>query len=132
MANDWDNDVRLRQPRWLKSSYSSGSGMCVEVRFELPDVLIRDSKFRRSPTADLSIEPIITVPVDAWLRFLDQFSGSAFSYHADELVVEMAPDGAVVFRSGIDGVELSFTRGEIVAFTDGVKAGEFRPELATA
>ncbi len=128
VGNDRDNGVQPRQRCWLKSSYSSGSGRCVEISFELGDVLIRDSKYRRKPEADLRVEPIISVPLDVWLRFLDEFTGSA-SLGTDELAAEATSDDTVVFRSGNDGTELFFTPAEIAAFSAGVEKGELRPDF---
>jgi hypothetical protein len=47
---------------WVKSSFSSGSGECVEVRLASPRVAVRDSK--RPHTG------FVTVPARSWATFL--------------------------------------------------------------
>lgn len=62
------------EPLWRKSSYSNGSGECVEVAF-LRDgrVAVRDSKHRAGP--------VLVVSADEWEAFLggvvtDELDGS--------------------------------------------------------
>ncbi|MFV0259305.1 MAG: DUF397 domain-containing protein [Acidimicrobiales bacterium] len=107
--------------RWFKSSFSNGTALCVEVRFVgEAAVQIRDSKWRPTGT-DAEDQPVVTVPVVAWQRFLD------------ELKVGPAVDGPIVWRPDqhggaeliANGVRLSFTHGEVQAFGRGVQAGEF-------
>jgi Domain of unknown function (DUF397) len=45
---------------WVKSSFSSGSGECVEVRLASPTVAVRDSKHTR----------LVTVPAPCWAAFV--------------------------------------------------------------
>lgn len=50
--------------QWRKSSYSNGSGACVEIADATPGVAVRDSKL-----GDRS--PILTASGPAWRAFLD-------------------------------------------------------------
>ncbi|QIS08822.1 DUF397 domain-containing protein [Nocardia arthritidis] len=67
------------EPRsgWFKSSRSNDGPNCVEVKFEGDSVLIRDSKYLRDPANEPSAQPVITVPVRAWDRFLGIATGLA-------------------------------------------------------
>jgi hypothetical protein len=47
---------------WFTSSYTNGSGACVEVKFDTGAVLVRDTKHRR---------PIISVTTAGWSAFLN-------------------------------------------------------------
>ncbi len=47
---------------WVKSTLSSGSGECVEVRLAFPTVAVRDSK---CPLAGS-----MSVPTPSWVAFL--------------------------------------------------------------
>jgi hypothetical protein len=49
-------------PGWVKSTFSSGSGECVEVRVAFPAVAVRDSKRPRVGS--------MTVPTPSWGAFL--------------------------------------------------------------
>ena len=51
---------------WFKSSYSSSTGTCVEVRFDTGRVSIRDSKNRRDTAGD----PILTISPAQWSALL--------------------------------------------------------------
>jgi uncharacterized protein DUF397 len=55
---------------WFTSSYSNGSGTCVEVKFDQAAVLVRDTKNRH----DTSGSPMIAVAPGAWATFLDHVS----------------------------------------------------------
>ena len=57
--------VHLGRSGWITSSYSTGSGSCVEVGFADGAVLIRDSKDRRAG------RPVIGLPSEGWANFLD-------------------------------------------------------------
>ena len=58
-------ETRPARVRWRKSSYSGGSGNCVEVGGNLPGVVgVRDSK---DPGGRA-----LTFPAAAWLIFADQ------------------------------------------------------------
>ncbi|HEV2780039.1 MAG TPA: DUF397 domain-containing protein [Actinophytocola sp.] len=52
------------RPGWITSSFSSGSGSCVEVAFTCGTVLIRDSKDRRTG------RPVIGLAAEGWTTFL--------------------------------------------------------------
>ncbi|MFE2754670.1 DUF397 domain-containing protein [Actinosynnema sp. NPDC059335] len=47
---------------WFKSSFSTASGDCVEVRFDGDVVRVRDSK-------DRGLGPVLCVGSDRWRRF---------------------------------------------------------------
>lgn len=51
---------------WFTSSFTNGSGACVEVRFGDGTVLVRDTKDRR---------PIIAVTPVGWATFVSTLSG---------------------------------------------------------
>lgn len=46
---------------WFTSSFTNGSGTCVEVKFDTATVLVRDTKNRR---------PILAMPQAAWTSFV--------------------------------------------------------------
>lgn len=50
---------------WFKSTHSSNSGGCVEVRFDTDVVFVRDSKDCRAD------RPVVGVPAGGWASFLD-------------------------------------------------------------
>ncbi|MFD0365228.1 DUF397 domain-containing protein [Nocardia sp. GCM10030253] len=50
---------------WFKSSYSSDSQACVEVRFEGERTLVRDSKYQGLPDA----QPILEFSRAEWSAF---------------------------------------------------------------
>ena len=52
---------------WFKSSYSSSSVSCVEVRFDGDAVLVRDSKNRAHG-------PSLAVTTTEWAAFLDELA----------------------------------------------------------
>ncbi|MFI9009270.1 DUF397 domain-containing protein [Actinosynnema sp. NPDC053489] len=109
---------------WFKSSFSTASGDCVEVRFDGDSVLVRDTKDRGSG-------PVITVDAPRWDDFLRRLQ--AGSPDADgALAVLPAPRGGVVLRASHDGTSLRYTRGEWEMFLRGVRAGEFRHSTAVA
>jgi uncharacterized protein DUF397 len=57
--------VSERPDGWFKSSYSnSAGGSCVEVRFDLDVISVRDSKDRRAS------QPTIGMPSEGWNSFL--------------------------------------------------------------
>jgi putative sterol carrier protein len=57
--------------RWFKSSYSNGSGACVEVAFRGGTVAIRDSK---NPAG-----AVLTFTPDGWDAFVEGVRGGAFT-----------------------------------------------------
>ncbi|XVS66880.1 DUF397 domain-containing protein [Actinosynnema sp. CA-299493] len=102
---------------WFKSSFSTASGDCVEVRFDGDVVQVRDTK-------DQGGGPVLTVQAPAWDDFLRQLLSGAVE--ADGvLAVLPAPRGGAILRAGEDGGELRYTRGEWEMFMRGVRAGEF-------
>lgn len=109
---------------WFKSSYSSSTQSCVEVRFAGDVVHIRDSKYRRNPANDPTREPIITVPADEWHDFLASLTTTAPAPRRCTLTAVPVPDGGTHLRSD-SGTTLSYTQAEWQAFLAGVHAREF-------
>ncbi|WP_227979030.1 DUF397 domain-containing protein [Nocardia spumae] len=106
--------------QWFTSTRTNNGNQCVEVRFDGPAVLIRDSKYRRDPANRPEREPVIIVDAGVWMEFLrtvDDIGGSAH--------VRTRPDraGGTVLWHG--DTELRFTAGEWWAFVAGVRDGEF-------
>jgi Domain of unknown function (DUF397) len=112
--------------KWLKSSYSSGGGACVEVRFHDERVLIRDSKYPTIVSNGLRQKPIIDVSYDAWTTFLLQLRGD-ISVGSTALSVTTCGDGATLVDTST-GLTLHYTTVEWHAFVDGVRTGEFEFE----
>lgn len=116
---------RRAEGGWLKSSFSNGSGACLEVLFDSRTVSIRDSKYRRIPANDPSAEPIITIPIDAWTTFLDETRRITPANRNGALSAEHAADGTTTLRSVADGTVLVYTPAEWSAYVAGVHANEF-------
>ncbi|WP_394431712.1 DUF397 domain-containing protein [Streptomyces sp. SGAir0957] len=56
---------------WVKSSYSTGNGACVEVRSpELCAIAVRDSKVEQGPSIDFGPE--------TWTAFVRKVSAGSF------------------------------------------------------
>lgn len=117
---------------WFKSSFSSPSQSCVEVRFDGAVVLIRDSKFRRDPAHDLTQEPIITVTVEQWAVLLDELVDRAATGANGALSVEILADQTTRLRAAELRTALRFTKTEWEMFLGGVRAGEFHPPALAA
>ncbi|MFF0541416.1 DUF397 domain-containing protein [Nocardia thailandica] len=105
---------------WFTSSYSNNGNQCVEVRFDGDVVLIRDSKFRRTPAAEGVPEPVVAVRAELWTSFLHcLLTGRPHP----ELATAPTPDGGTLLRHG--GTTLRFTAAEWAAFVAGVRDDEF-------
>jgi len=109
-----------RRDGWFKSSFSSSSSSCVEVRFDTDLVSIRDSKNR-----DIN-EPIITVTADEWTRFLDSLRHGTIPGAVGLLTVEPTGNGSLLRARG-QSPTLRFTSAEWRAYLAGVHAREFDP-----
>jgi hypothetical protein len=121
----------LTQTNWFKSSFSSPSQSCVEVRFDGAVVHIRDSKYRRDPSHDLTQEPIISVTVEQWDVLLDELVGRTQTGANRALSVEILADQTTCLRATELPTTLRFTKTEWAMFLAGVRAGEFQaPALA--
>ncbi|MQY20709.1 DUF397 domain-containing protein [Nocardia macrotermitis] len=108
---------------WFKSSFSRDAATCVEVRFTRTTVLIRDSKYFHNPANPPAAQPIITIPIESWTRFLDLVLGQDVS--APGLpAVRVHPDGGATLTAE-NGTALTYTPAEWVAYTSGVRVGEF-------
>lgn len=123
-------DLDRQQRSWFKSTLSSGSCACVEVRFKEGSVAVRDSKYLRNPDNDPATQPMITIAVDEWMSFLSEVAGEACVSHNRCLRLETASDGSVLLQSISYGTTLGFTADEWSAFVGGVQAGEFTPALS--
>ncbi|TQM79461.1 uncharacterized protein DUF397 [Saccharothrix saharensis] len=109
---------------WFKSSFSTASGDCVEVRFDGDVVLVRDTK-------DRGDGPVITLDAVRWDDFLRRLLvGSVDAESA--LAVLPEPNGGTILRARHDGTALRYTRGEWEMFMRGVRAGEFTHSAAVA
>lgn len=103
------------------------NGNCVEIRQLGPEVVqIRDSK---QSHLGGGAQPILTVPMSAYVILLDELVGDVPFGTNGEIVVSTRNDGDTVFRSSATGVELVFDAGEMAAFIEDVKASGFRPVL---
>lgn len=110
--------------RWCKSSYSTGTGNCVEVAPTAAGVVIRHSKH---PTAGT-----IAFPRRAWTTFMRDAGHGRTGTNGVATITKIGTDTLVT--SLTTAVELRFDEGEWSAFLAGVADGEFdlAPELATA
>lgn len=109
---------------WRTSSHSgTNGGQCVQVAFDRQFVLIRDSKYLRNPANDPARQPLISVRVGRWPDFLDLALGCTPVADTGLPFIDRRDDGSVSLTK--DGVVLTYTAGEWVAFTAGVRDGEF-------
>lgn len=56
---------------WFKSSRSNAMGSCVEIKFAVGAILVRDSKDRRIG------QPIVGISSPGWSSFLSSITGEA-------------------------------------------------------
>ncbi|WP_433664669.1 DUF397 domain-containing protein [Nocardia sp. CA-128927] len=114
---------------WRTSSYSgTNGGECVEIAFDGDTVLVRDSKYLRDPSNDPAAQPMIVINADRWREFLQAAMGAETEAPNGLPTIDRLASGAVSLRAD-DGSTLSYTAAEWVAFTAGIRDGEF--ELAT-
>lgn len=59
----------VNEKEWFKSSYSNAAASCVEVKFAVDAILVRDSKDRRSA------QPIVGISAPGWNSFLNSITG---------------------------------------------------------
>lgn len=115
--------AQVADHEWRKSSYSgSNGGQCVEVCFAPDRVLIRDSKYRRGAARDLAAEPMIQVPVEFWETFLAVVAGGDTT-RSEIPCITRHLDSSVSLSAG--GSVLNYSAAEWLAFSAGVRAGEF-------
>ncbi|GDY31824.1 DUF397 domain-containing protein [Gandjariella thermophila] len=100
---------------WRKSSYSTGTGNCVEVAPAAGGVVIRHSKH---PTAGT-----ITFGFADWKSFIHEVQNGPNSTNSAVTVTRSGTDTLV--RSLHTGVELRFDQAEWSAFVAGAIDGEF-------
>lgn len=116
-----------RRGGWKKSSYSSGSCTCVEIRAVGDRVEIHDSK---DPRCELSPgdEPIISVSVPAWSAFLLALALAPLAASTEALIAIPGENDDVALRCTATGTTLLFNQAEWDAFLAGAAAGEFALE----
>lgn len=111
--------------QWFKATLSSTSTSCVEVAETGSVVLVRDSKFLRNPLSRNrgDEQPMIRVPAERWLDFLDLVMSGGTTNGADLPAIDHDTDGAVTLEHA--AVTLTYTAAEWHAFCDGITKGEF-------
>jgi Domain of unknown function (DUF397) len=111
-----DSPTAPHRGTWRKSSYSTGTGSCVEVAPVADGVAVRHSKH---PTAGT-----ITFPHRAWAAFLrDAPQNGLTSTNGIATITKTGTDTLVT--SLTTAVELRFNKGEWTAFLAGAADGEF-------
>lgn len=114
---------------WRTSSYSgTNGGECVEIAFDGDTVLIRDSKYLRNPSNDPAAQPVISVPAQQWNAFKDVATDASAGETRGLPRIERLASGEVCIKT-YSGITLTYTAAEWLAFTAGIRDGEF--ELAT-
>ena len=120
---------------WISATLSNNGTCCVESSAVDGGtrVAIRNSTYRRDPSADLAAEPVIVVASDQWDAFLAGIRTGVIVDPADTgLVAEVAADGSATLTSTDDGTTLSYTEPEWTAFVGGVRQGEMTTEALLA
>lgn len=102
-------------PTWRKSSYSTGTGNCVEVAPTADGVVIRHSKHPAAGT--------ITFSHQAWVAVLRDVRDSRPSANGVATITKIGTDTLVT--SLTTEVELRFDEDEWSAFLAGAADGEF-------
>ncbi|MGH3568499.1 MAG: DUF397 domain-containing protein [Pseudonocardia sp.] len=111
-----DSPTAQTSTTWRKSSYSTGTGNCVEVAPVADRVVIRHSKHPAAGT--------ITFPHHAWAAFVrDAPHGGLTSTNGVATITKIGTDTLV--KSLITAVELRFDEGEWTAFVAGAADDEF-------
>lgn len=122
---------RCGRKGWFKSTRSSETQTCVEVRFDETDVLVRDSKYLQEPANEPDQQPFVRVPKSCWDEFLQlalrKGPGRVELSHVghDILTVAVLTDGGVTVASSGQQVELRFTEAEWDSFIVGILDDEF-------
>ncbi|MEV0259080.1 DUF397 domain-containing protein [Streptomyces sp. NPDC050732] len=57
---------------WVKSSYSTGNGACVEVKSPVHGISVRDSKVVEGP--------VLAFPAESWNAFVSEVSRGAADF----------------------------------------------------
>ncbi|MFE6861778.1 DUF397 domain-containing protein [Nocardia sp. NPDC057668] len=103
---------------WFKSKHSKEAGTCVEVRFGVDAVRIRDSKYT-GPAGD---QPIVSIPPALWPDLLGLvLSGESGVVGSARISVSV--EGSAVIAC--PGTTLVYEADEWDAFTKGVADGQF-------
>lgn len=100
---------------WRKSSYSTGTGNCVEAAPAADGVVIRHSKHPAAGT--------ITFSHPAWMAFLGDARDGRATTNGVVTIAKIGTDTLVT--SLVTDVELRFDEGEWSAFLAGATDGEF-------
>lgn len=103
---------------WFKSKYSKEAGTCVEVRFGVDAVRIRDSKYT-GPAVD---QPIVSIPPALWPDLLGLVLSGESGVVGDARITVVPQGGAVI---SCPGTTLAYGADEWDAFTKGVADGQF-------
>lgn len=115
----------LERQGWFKSSFSNGSGACVEVNFSDDLVLVRDTK-------DHGTGETLRVSLRQWAAFLDELVGQRATDEDSALSIRTLTQGETLLKSTASGAELVFTPDEWRMFLAGVLAGEFHYRVLAA
>jgi Domain of unknown function (DUF397) len=105
---------------WRKSSYSTGTGNCVEIARTVGGMDMRHSKRPDAGT--------ISFPLDMWTAFVHDARNGSADTNGVAAITKVGTDTLVT--SLVATVELRFDEGEWSAFLAGAADGEF--DLATA
>lgn len=112
-----------RHTGWFKSSFSNPAQDCVEVRFEVGTVLIRDSKQHGNG-------PVLTTPHSEWASFLADATRGASSPTARVRITHHDDGGADLHHTADPSTMLSYTPSEWDAFLAGIHNHEFQLQAA--
>jgi hypothetical protein len=126
---DRQSTAEARQDdHWFKSSFSSGSCTCVEVRFDpTGNVLIRDSKYLLDPAHQSAKQPTIAISADGWQRVIEKILAAQPLITEGTVLIRLLSDGSATFTCSRAGVTLAYNHDEVAAFTRGLRDGEFAP-----
>ncbi len=121
----------VRTTNWFKSSRSSETQSCVEVKFEGDRVFLRDSKYLRNLENNPATQPTISLTASRWPAFCRYATNPAAALVGTGLPgIEQRPDGRATVSCTETAVALDFLPDEWAAFVAGIIAGEF--ELVAA
>lgn len=121
-------DPGPQRARWFKSSYSTGSCTCVEIRFATGrEVEIRDSKDPRCTLAP-GTEPVIKLSIDEWQQFQSVLRVTRWLGSTPHILATQKSHDELRLECRRSGTALLFNRAEWEAFVAGVQSHEFLTE----